>query len=141
MSGKYFLDTNIIVYSFDQSDQRKQSIAQGLIREAIKTGQGIISYQVIQEFLNVATRKFTKSLSIPDSKEYLFDVLEPLCEVFPSFDLYHNALDISGRWQYSFDDAMIISAALHSGCEIVYSEDFQHNLKIQRLRIENPFIS
>jgi len=46
MSDKYFLDTNIIVYSFDVQSLDKQRIAKDLVSNAIK-GQGCISYQVI----------------------------------------------------------------------------------------------
>ena len=141
MNGKYFIDTNVVVYSFDNSNPLKRSIARDLIKDAMKTGQGVISYQVIQEFLNVVTRKFSKPLSPEDSEEYLSNVLEPLCEVFSSFDLFHAALDISERWRYSFYDSLIIGAALEAECRIIYSEDLQHNQKIHHLQINNPFLS
>ena len=58
MRDKYFLDTSIFVYSFDKNFKEKQKIAQKLISNAVKSGKGVISYQIIQEFLNVATGKF-----------------------------------------------------------------------------------
>ncbi len=58
MSDKYFIDTNIFVYCFDEQKPDKKSRALSLISDALQTGNGIISTQVIQEFLNVATRKF-----------------------------------------------------------------------------------
>ncbi|MCI5147608.1 MAG: VapC toxin family PIN domain ribonuclease, partial [Candidatus Electrothrix sp. AR3] len=67
MNDKYFIDTNIVVYSFDQNDQRKQNVACELIQNALKEQIGCISSQVIQEFLNVSTKKFNPPLSHPDS--------------------------------------------------------------------------
>ena len=55
MSAKYFIDTNIFVYSFDIGQPLKKERALALIRDALETGLGIISTQVIQEFMNVAT--------------------------------------------------------------------------------------
>jgi len=112
MNGRYFLDTNIIVYSFDHTSAKKQNIAQKLIEVALQSNKGCISFQVVQECLNVSTRKFSTPLSVPDAKQYLQHVLDPLCEVYPSIELYSHALDISARWQYSFYDSLIIGSAL-----------------------------
>ena len=141
MKGRFFLDTNIIVYSFDKAAPEKQKEAQTLIALALNTHQGCISSQVIQEFFNVATRKFKIPLSINDCQIYLTTVLEPLCETFASIELYNKALEVVSRWQYSFYDALIIAAALNSGCDILYSEGLQHNQGIQDLTIINPFLS
>ncbi len=138
MRDKYFLDSNIIVYSFDIKSLDKQLIAKNLISNAIK-GQGCISYQVIQEFLNVASSKFKKPLSLQDCEVYLKNVLTPLCEVYPSIEFFSQALQIKKRWQYSWYDSLIITAALDANCSILYSEDMQHKQVINQLTIINPF--
>jgi len=140
MNDKYFLDTNIFIYSFDQSDSAKRDKALHLISDALSQSKGIISYQVVQEFLNAALNKFIKTLKIRDCEKYLTVVLEPLCQVYSSIDLYHKALEISERWQFSFYDSLIISAALQSQCPILYTEDLQHGQKIFDLEIINPFM-
>jgi predicted nucleic acid-binding protein len=140
MNDKYFLDTNIFIYSFDQSDSGKRDKALHLISDALYQSKGIISYQVVQEFLNVALNKFLKPLKIHDCEKFLTVVLEPLCQVYSSIDLYHKALEISERWQFSFYDSLIVSAALKSECSILYTEDLQHSQKIFDLDIINPFL-
>jgi predicted nucleic acid-binding protein len=139
MSAKYFLDTNIFVYSFDEGQPGKKARALELIGAALINGQGIISTQVIQEFLNVATRKFAEPLQIEDSKVYLRKVLAPLCEVYPDPGLYEACLDIQRETGYSFYDSLILAGALRGGCEILYSEDFQSGQQLGNLRIVNPF--
>ncbi len=141
MSDKYFLDTNIFVYSVDQHSLEKHSIAKDLILDGIANGMACISYQVIQEFINVSTKKFSIPLNLSDSSKYVEKILEPLCEVFSSFELFHNAIDLMERWKYSFYDSLIIAAAIESGCAILYSEDLQHNQKIYSLTIVNPFFN
>ena len=54
MKDRFFLDTNIIVYIFDKHSKQKNQIAQELLKEALQSGTGVISFQVIQEFCNVA---------------------------------------------------------------------------------------
>ncbi len=139
MNGKYFLDTNILVYSFDHRARQKQTKSQELIEAALQEHLGIISTQVLQEFLNVATTKFSRPLSALDTYRYLDSVLAPLCEVYPSLAHYRQALNIQTETHYSFYDSLIIAAAIHANCDILYSEDFQHDQKIRGLRIVNPF--
>lgn len=139
MSGKFFLDTNVIVYSFDNDSPVKRDKACDIIAEALSSGNGIISFQVVQEFLNVATGKFKKPLSITDTREYLEEILLPLCDIFPSNGFYLNTLEIKERTGISFYDSMIVQAALEGGCRTLYSEDMQDGFKLFDLTIQNPF--
>lgn len=142
MTDKFFLDTNILIYSFDSRVLAKQQQAQQLIAQALSSQHGTISFQVVQEFLNAARRKFANSLSLTDCQTYLAQVLMPLCQVFPQLDLYQKALVIEERYKYSFYDSLILAAALEAHCQILYTEDLQAGQLIeQRLRIVNPFLS
>ena len=62
-STRYFLDTNIAVYCFDSSEPRKQNRAKDLVAHAASSGLGVVSYQVLQEFCNVATNAKRLALS------------------------------------------------------------------------------
>jgi predicted nucleic acid-binding protein len=137
MKGKFFIDTNIVIYAFGLELEKKM-IAKQLIKDAHKKG-GCLSFQVIQEFLNTSTKKFKIPLKKEDTQKYLREILFPICEVFPSEILYSNSLDIHEKFKYSFYDSLIIAAALESNCKILYSEDLQHNQKIYDLTIVNPF--
>lgn len=141
MKDKYFIDTNIIIYSFDKSNSKKQKTSEEIISDALYEHKGCISYQVIQEFINVATQKFKTPLTTNDCTDYLINVLEPLCEVLSSIELYKDALEIKDSWQYSFYDSLIISSALRANCNILYTEDLQHKQRIRDLVIINPFLS
>lgn len=140
MNDKYFIDTNIFIYSFDQRDKQKQQRAQQIIDQALKTNKGIISYQVVQEFLNVAIRGFSVAISANDCLVYLDQVLQPLWKIYPASEIYKEALLVQMETQFSFYDALIVACAIHGGCNILYSEDLQSGQKIAGLKIENPFI-
>jgi predicted nucleic acid-binding protein len=139
MNDKFFLDTNLIIYTFDKHAHEKRAAAQALLMQALHTQKGCISWQVIQEFMNVARHKFSSPLNALDCQLYLNEVLEPICEIYPDIVVYQKALEINHRWQYRFFDALIISAALKAQCHILYSEDLQHKQRIESLQIINPF--
>ena len=138
---KFFLDTNILVYTFDRTDSRKRRKASGLLASALETHRGIISCQVAQEFLNVATRKFSDPLTVPEAQLYLARILMPLCEVFPDSALYSQALSIAGESGMAFHDALIISSAIAGGCDTVWTGDLQHGRRIGTVTIRNPFVA
>jgi len=140
MNDKYFLDTNIFVYCFDDRQPEKKVRSLALIADALQTGDGIISTQVIQEFLNVATRKFSVPLKPEDGKVYLRKVMHPLCQVFLDLDLYLTALDILRETGYSFYDSIILAGALRGGCTILYTEDFHAGQQVGQVKIINPFV-
>lgn len=139
MSDRYFLDTNIFVYCFDETSRRKQHQANDLVLGALREHSGIISSQVVQEFLNVATRKFRKPMTASEARAYLKTVLAPLCEVFPSVSLYEQTLSIQSETNYTFYDSLMVASAIEGGCHYLYSEDLQSGHKIRGLTIKNPF--
>ena len=140
MSAEFFLDTNILVYSFDATDRAKQEKARDLVESALEHRKGVISYQVVQELLNVATRKFRQPFTPQQAQRYLDTVLEPLCGVFASEPLYRKAIGLQERWRYAFYDSLIIASALESGSRTLYSEDLQNGQIVESLTIVNPFL-
>ncbi len=138
MSARFFLDTNVLVYTFDPREPVKQTRATELVTEALQ-GHGMISFQVVQEFLSVASRKFVQPLSAADCRAYLDTVLEPLCEIFQTMDFYRRAVEIMDRWKYGLYDSLVIAAALDGGCRTLYSEDLHDGQAIEGLTIVNPF--
>jgi predicted nucleic acid-binding protein len=138
-SERFFLDTNIFVYTFDSRSPLKRARASDLVARALDTRLGIISYQVIEEFLNVATQKFAKPMLAPEAQLYMARILMPLCEVFPNSSLYSDALSICGETQLRFYDALIVSSAIAGDCRILWTEDLQHKQRIRTVEIRNPF--
>ena len=140
MSARFFLDTNIFAYSFDRSSAAKARRAAQLIREAVTSRKGIVSYQVVQEFFNLALRKFAQPMTIPEAEQYLSTVFRPLLAIHSSPALISEALRITAKNRLSWYDALIVAAAVEGGCHILYSEDMQHGQRVGELRIENPFV-
>jgi predicted nucleic acid-binding protein len=133
MRDKIFLDTNIIIYTFFKDEKALKAI------ELLKDENSIISYQVIQEFCNVVLKKFKFNFTLEECKEYINNILLPMCLVYPNKELYNITLDIKSETNYSFYDCLILAAAYISNCKIIYSEDMHSNHEIRNMRIVNPF--
>jgi predicted nucleic acid-binding protein len=140
MSAEVFIDTNVFVYQLDAGDKRKQRIAEQIVRDALMSERACISWQVVQECLNTVLRKAAVTLDAQGARAYLDAVLLPLMKVSASAAIYQRALDIQGRWRFSFYDSLIVSAALSAGCTRLLTEDLQHGQRIETLSVENPFV-
>ena len=136
-----FLDTNIFVYAFLASEPRKRAKAVELIETSLGSGRGSISYQVMQEFANVARKKFATRLSADDCKAFMDAAMQPLMRVASSTELVHTAMDLQDELKYSFYDCLMLAAALQAGAGTLYTEDLQHWQLVRGvLRIVNPFL-
>jgi predicted nucleic acid-binding protein len=140
MSGRFFLDTNIFVYSFDSSAPRKAERAERLIRQAIRSRGGIVSYQVVQEFFNVALRRFAQPMTFAEAEQYLSTTFRPLLSIHSSQALYGEALQTALKYRLSWYDALVVASAIQGHCEVLYSEDLQHGQHFGPLEVSNPFL-
>lgn len=140
MSDRYFLDTNIIVDSFDMADPRKALTAQKLVTRAATSGLGTISSQVAQEFLNVALRKFQATMTAVQLERYFLRVLLPMMRIQSSASLFMEGLQMQASSQLAWYDSLIVVAALQDDCKILFTEDLQHGRRFGDLIVENPFL-
>jgi predicted nucleic acid-binding protein len=141
MRGRFFLDTNVFVYEFDTREPEKSAQAGKLVRKAIATKSGVVSYQVVQEFFSVAFTRFLKPLPVQEAEHYLRTTFAPLLAVHSSPRLFLEAIRIRNVHRLSWYDSLIVSAALEAGCQTLYSEDLQTGRSLEGIKIENPFAS
>ena len=134
-----FIDSNVLVYLFDETNLEKYHRARALVNRLVDGKSGCISFQVVQETLNVITVRL--GISHQRAIQFLDEILTPLWQIDPSAELYLRALELRERYGFSFYDSLIIAAALEAECTRLYTEDMQHGQRIQGLTIENPFIS
>ena len=140
MNARFFLDTNIFVYCFDKSSAKKARRAAQLVRQAVATRKGVVSYQVAQEFFNVALRRFTQPMTVAEAEQYLGTAFGPLLAVHSSQALFSEALRLTDKHRLSWYDSLIVAAALEAQCEVLYSEDLRHGQRFGDVQVENPFV-
>jgi len=140
MNDRFFLDTNILVYALSKANPAKQLVASRLVDQAIDSGKGIIGYQVVQEFFNVAFRRFSPPMSTVEAELVLAVTLRPLLAVHSSYSIFARAFELARKSSISWYDSLIVSAALETDCRILFTEDLQHGQQFQKLRVVNPFL-
>lgn len=134
-----FVDTNVLVYAHDASDQTRQPIAARLLDDLWRTREGVLSTQVLTEFYAVVTRKFDPPMPRREART-LVDTYAawPVVQVDPPLIVAASALE--EQHSLSFWDALIIEAARRAGASRLVSEDLQHGRRIAGLVIANPFL-
>ena len=141
MTPLFFLDTNVFVYALLASEPLKKRRALDLVELALGSHTGCTSYQVIQEFANVATRKFAQRFTADQCKQFIDAAMEPLNRVASGNALVSTALDLQTETRYSFYDCLVLAAALQAGADVLYTEDLQHGQLLRgTLRVVNPFL-
>jgi predicted nucleic acid-binding protein len=136
MSGKEFVDTNILIYAFDLTAGEKRQKAAALVERLWSEHTGCVSLQVLQEFYVTATRK----LRMP-SGDALAQVerLGHWTIHRPALNDVLQAIQLHRAKKISFWDAMIVHSAMHSGCALVWSEDLSDGQRWESLVVRNPF--
>lgn len=136
---RVFFDTNILVYCFDIAETDKRRTSQGLVFTECAAGRAVISYQVTQEFANVAIRRLRGKAEIRERLEGMAFLAMSMHVVQSSERLFNRAIALWDRYSLAWYDALIVAAALEGRCDVLYSEDLQDGLEIDGLRIVNPF--
>jgi predicted nucleic acid-binding protein len=130
----FFLDTNVLVYSFSSQEATKRDSARALA----ESDGAWVSTQVLSELGNVLTRRFR--VPAAEARERIASITAG-CEVMvvsPSIVL--DAFRVMERWGYGFFDSQIIATALACGASILYSEDLHDGQIVDgRLSIRSPF--
>ena len=136
MIDNLFFDSNIWLYSFIDSNQEKYEISRNLIKSSEE--KIVLSIQVVNEVcFNLLRKANFEESQVQELIDNFFNRYR-----FSRFDkdLLKKASKLRERYSLSFWDSLILSAALFSNCQIIYSEDMQHGLLIEnKLKIINPF--
>jgi len=134
MPAEFFLDSSVLLYTLSRSDPRSQ-----IALELVERG-GCLSVQVLNEFVNVASRKL--KLNWDAIEEALIEIRllsePPLALTLATHEM---GIELARRYRYSVYDSMILASALESGAPVLYSEDMHNGQRIGSVTIRNPFLS
>jgi predicted nucleic acid-binding protein len=137
MSGRTFVDTNVLIYAHDVDAKSKHATAKNILRELWSERTGVLSMQVLQEFYVNVTRKIRSPLP-KDSARLVVSSYSIWCTETTPAEL-SVAFRIEDESGIGFWDALIVAAAAKSGATRLLSEDLNPGQRIAGLRVENPF--
>lgn len=131
-TAKCFADTNVAIYAVDADVAKREKAL------AILASRPAISTQVVNEYLNVLLTK--RKLDRASANELARALMATSVVASVTPDITYLAMHIGERYQISHWDALIVAAALATGCDTLYSEDLQDGQVFEeRLTVKNPF--
>jgi predicted nucleic acid-binding protein len=137
---RVFIDTNLWVYRLDKRDPEKSRRINEWLREVASEHDIVLSTQVLIEFCSVLTRKMKPSLPHAEIR-LAMNALSQFEVIGTDSALIMDAHEIAFGEQLSWFDALIVEAAIRSGCQRLFSEDLSHGRQFGTLIVHNPFIS
>jgi predicted nucleic acid-binding protein len=137
MSGRTFVDTNVLIYAHDRDAGQKHEAAKKVLRELWSEREGVLSIQVLQEFYVNVTRKIASPLSKATARA-IVESYQSWC-VQTTVEEISTAFRIEDEAQLGFWDALVVASAIKSGAVRLISEDLNAGQTILGVRVENPF--
>jgi len=137
MADKFFVDTNILIYAHDPRAGRKHERARQLIERLWRTGEGVLSTQILQELCVNLRRKAARPLPIDEIRRLIQDYLSWEI-VVNTPEAVIEALEIGTRYKISFWDALVLQAAESSGAAVLYSEDLATGQTYGTIQVVDP---
>ncbi len=134
-----FVDTNVLIYGEDRSDAKKHAQAVEWLGELWRRRCGRLSTQVLIEFYVNVTKKIKPAMPNGDARAEVrrYQRWQPWAVDHATVE---SAWAIESRFALTYWDALIVAAARQLGCQIVLSEDMQHEQRIDSVQILNPFL-
>ena len=138
MKGNCFVDTNIFVYFRDASEPEKQETAAQLLTQLWENQTGRISFQILNEYYVVVTRKLNPGLDREIARQDVKNLMA-WNPVVVDQAIMEKSWEIQDLYHFSWWDSLVAASALKSGSSILYTEDMQHGQSIEDMLIINPF--
>ena len=139
MTRLVFVDTNVILYTFDPRFPQKQSRARKWLQACWLQRCGRVNSQVMNEFYANARGRFSKAVSAEDARTEVRRYQQ-----WKPWQVDHATVEtawaVESRYGVSFWDALMVASAQHMGCALLLTEDLQHGQQMEQLQIMNPFL-
>lgn len=137
---RQFIDTNILVYAFDSSNESKYIIANKLVKKLWENRLGCLSTQVLQEFYVTVTRKIPIPLPHQEASDLIVELGKWTLHLITVQDIT-KAIELQNKYKIAFWDALILSSASKLGCHTLLTEDLNHGQAYDGVIAINPFVN
>ena len=143
-TDRVFIDSNILVYSYDDAQPYKKALAQEMMSSLARNeNDGAVSVQVLGEFFRIVTCRITNPLSIEQAEAAVVTLgsLATLEVLDIDMAMVRRAIATHSRYGINYWDSLIIAAAERAGCSAILSEDFNTGQSYHGILAVNPFLA
>ena len=139
------IDTNVLVYSFDARDPRKQEVADRLLRDGVIGEDLLVPHQALIEFVSATTRPRSdlggeSLLTRGEACREAERIMDEFTVLYPDAAVMSTALRGAIAYQLSWFDAHLWAYAEVNGLDEILSEDFEHGRRYGTVRVRDPFL-
>jgi predicted nucleic acid-binding protein len=133
------VDTNVLVYFYDQASPKKQERANLVLNRLREARLGRLSTQALAEFVNATMRKLDPPLTASQAYEQasFFAASWPVLDLTPQIVL-EAARGVRDHG-LAYYDAQIWAAARLNQIPVIFTEDFQDGQILEGVHFANPF--
>ena len=137
MTGRVFVDTNILIYALDPAAAVKRQVSADLLRQTISSRTLTLSPQSLNETYRVLVQR--RRLMPVDAARAYIRTLAPWAIAPLDAKTTERAFAVEDETGYSWWDSLMLAAALQADCRLFVSEDLQDGRSVAGMRIANPF--
>src|SRR6266567_1786857 len=137
-ADRVFVDTNVLLYSVDESEAKKHARAREWLDTLWSTDSGRVSWQVLNEFYANSVGKLKSPAARARENVEAFAMWQP---VGFGLGLLHRAWHWTDKNGLPYWDSLIVASAESTNCKYLLSEDFQAGQKFGDLTVIHPFAS
>ena len=141
MTGRFLVDTNILVYAYDISEKDKQKRAAQILNALYEIDAGVLSTQILSEFFVVATRKIQNPLTVHQALKSISNYINSWYVIDINSFVVLEAIRGVKAHRFSYWDSLVWATARMNQIPVVLSEDFSHGSTVDGVKFVNPFIS
>ena len=142
VADRILIDTNVLVYRYDDRFPEKQKIASNILRDGIKAENALISHQSLIEFVAATTRGNPEDrlLDTADACREAEELIAQFPIIYPNSAILRMALRGTLAYGLPWFDAHLWAYAEVHGIATIVSEDFQHGRMYGTVMVQNPFL-
>lgn len=138
MTGRWFVDANVLVYSRDESEPSKRPLALTWLHELWAERCGCTSIQALSEYYVTVTRKLKPGMPA-ESAWALVDRLLAWRPAALDEAMVVRARAVEDRYGLHWWDCLIVAAAQGQSCDYLLTEDLQDGQVFDRVQVVDPF--
>ena len=139
MTTRFFVDTNVLIYSLDVEEPEKQDVADKLIKELLLKNEMVLSSQNLAEFSKVLLEQTNPPQNPESVMSYVYGFMNLGIVVDYSKETVIRAITINKEYKIHFFDALLVATMQENGIDNILTENTKDFSKVPWLNVRNPF--
>lgn len=139
MTTRKLVDSCVLVYAYDNSEQAKHGIAKGLLSSLVQRQEAAVSVQNLAEFSRVMAEKSPAKIPAAQVSGYVSRIAQNYSVVGYGAKTVEAALLLCAGTKLHFFDALLAATMRESGIYEILTENDRDFSGVPGIKATNPF--